>query len=91
MHVCRNNKLLTFCSLQIFEKALDEPKYSSVYAKLCHQLCEDAPNFEPKDSTIPVSAFQFHWLQASRLIMPPHREIGGILFYRCLSVCLLKT
>ncbi|XP_060572704.1 eukaryotic translation initiation factor 4 gamma 2-like, partial [Ruditapes philippinarum] len=38
--------------LLIFEKALDEPKYSSVYAKLCHQLCEDAPNFEPKDSNI---------------------------------------
>lgn len=38
--------------LLIFEKALDEPKYSSVYAKLCHQLCEDAPNFEPPDSNI---------------------------------------
>lgn len=38
--------------LLIFEKALDEPKYSSVYAKLCHQLCEDAPNFEPPDSAI---------------------------------------
>lgn len=38
--------------LLIFEKALDEPKYSSVYAKLCHQLCEDAPNFEPTDSSI---------------------------------------
>lgn len=38
--------------LLIFEKALDEPKYSSVYAKLCHQLCEDAPNFEPTDSNI---------------------------------------
>ncbi|KAL4224789.1 Eukaryotic translation initiation factor 4 gamma 2 [Mactra antiquata] len=38
--------------LLIFEKALDEPKYSSVYAKLCHQLCEDAPNFESPESAI---------------------------------------
>lgn len=38
--------------LLIFEKALDEPKYSSMYAQLCHQLCEDAPNFEPNSSNI---------------------------------------
>lgn len=36
--------------LLIFEKALDEPKYSSLYAQLCHRLCEDAPNFEPPSS-----------------------------------------
>lgn len=33
--------------LQIFEKALDEPKYSSMYAQLCKRLTEEAPNFEP--------------------------------------------
>ncbi|XP_061178950.1 eukaryotic translation initiation factor 4 gamma 2-like [Saccostrea echinata] len=38
--------------LLIFEKALDEPKYSSMYAQLCHQLCEDAPNFEQPSSNI---------------------------------------
>ncbi|KAL5007496.1 hypothetical protein ScPMuIL_016302 [Solemya velum] len=38
--------------LLIFEKALDEPKYSSMYAQLCHRLCEDAPNFEPQNSNI---------------------------------------
>ena len=44
------------CSpFQIFEKALDEPKYSPLYAQLCHRLCEDAPNFEPPNSTISVS------------------------------------
>ena len=37
--------------LQIFEKALDEPKYSSMYAQLCRFLVEKAPNFEPSDST----------------------------------------
>jgi len=30
----------------IFEKALEEPKYSSLYAQLCHRLCEDSPNFD---------------------------------------------
>ncbi|KAJ8971557.1 hypothetical protein NQ314_000644, partial [Rhamnusium bicolor] len=33
----------------IFEKALDEPKYSSMYAQLCKRLSEEAPNFEPPD------------------------------------------
>lgn len=36
--------------LLIFEKALDEPKYSSMYAQLCKRLSEEAPNFEPADS-----------------------------------------
>ncbi|PSN51862.1 Eukaryotic translation initiation factor 4 gamma 2 [Blattella germanica] len=31
---------------KIFEKALDEPKYSSMYAQLCKRLSEEAPNFE---------------------------------------------
>ena len=35
---------------QIFEKALDEPKYSSMYAQLCKRLVEKAPNFDPPDS-----------------------------------------
>ncbi|XP_064601391.1 eukaryotic translation initiation factor 4 gamma 2-like [Liolophura sinensis] len=38
--------------LLIFEKALEEPKYSTLYAQLCHRLCEDAPNFEPPNSNI---------------------------------------
>lgn len=33
---------------QIFEKALDEPKYSSMYARLCKQLSDEAANFEPR-------------------------------------------
>ncbi|KAG5886033.1 hypothetical protein JTB14_000013 [Gonioctena quinquepunctata] len=33
----------------IFEKALDEPKYSSMYAQLCKRLSEEAPNFEEAD------------------------------------------
>lgn len=33
----------------IFEKALDEPKYSSMYAQLCKRLSEEAPNFETSD------------------------------------------
>ncbi|XP_036332524.1 eukaryotic translation initiation factor 4 gamma 2, partial [Rhagoletis pomonella] len=32
--------------LLIFDKALDEPKYSSMYAQLCKRLSEEAPSFE---------------------------------------------
>lgn len=38
--------------LLIFEKALEEPKYSSLYATLCHRLCEDSPNFDPPTSSV---------------------------------------
>ncbi|XP_076254363.1 N-acetyltransferase 1 isoform X1 [Rhynchophorus ferrugineus] len=37
--------------LLIFDKALDEPKYSSMYAQLCKRLSEEAPNFETGDCT----------------------------------------
>uniref|UniRef100_A0A7N6A8W0 Eukaryotic translation initiation factor 4 gamma 2 n=1 Tax=Anabas testudineus TaxID=64144 RepID=A0A7N6A8W0_ANATE len=32
--------------LNIVDKALEEPKYSQLYAQLCLRLAEDAPNFE---------------------------------------------
>lgn len=32
--------------LLIFEKALDEPKYSSMYAQLCKRLSVEAPSFD---------------------------------------------
>jgi len=38
--------------LLIFEKALDEPKYSSMYAQLCKRFAEHAPNFESPDTKI---------------------------------------
>jgi len=38
--------------LLIFEKALDEPKYSSMYAQLCKRLNENAPNLEPAECKI---------------------------------------
>jgi len=38
--------------LLIFEKALDEPKYSSMYAQLCKRFSEHAPNFESPDTKI---------------------------------------
>lgn len=41
------NDLPGFVSaFQIVDKALEEPKYSSLYAQLCLRLAEDAPNFD---------------------------------------------
>lgn len=37
---------MRFCVFQIVDKALEEPKYSQLYAQLCLRLAEDAPNFE---------------------------------------------
>ena len=49
-------------TFQIFDKALDEPKYSSMYAQLCKRLAEEAPNFEPPKQTVdgrkPRSTFE---------------------------------
>nr|XP_054762055.1 eukaryotic translation initiation factor 4 gamma 2-like [Lytechinus pictus] len=38
--------------LLVFEKALEEPKYSSMYSQLCKRLDEDAPDFEPSGSNV---------------------------------------
>ena len=52
--------------LQIVDKALEEPKYSSLYAQLCLRLAEDAPNFDgpspdiqapQKQSTVSIASF----------------------------------
>lgn len=43
---------------QIVDKALEEPKYSSLYAQLCLRLAEDAPNFDGLSSEIQSSQKQ---------------------------------
>lgn len=45
-------------SAQIVDKALEEPKYSSLYAQLCLRLAEDAPNFDGSSSEIQSSQKQ---------------------------------
>lgn len=45
-----NKNILKGIILLVFEKALEEPKYSSMYAQLCRRLDKDAPNFEPQGS-----------------------------------------
>lgn len=40
-----------FLFIKVFEKALDEPKYSSMYAQLCLRLSEEAPNFDDPGKT----------------------------------------
>ena len=42
---------MPLCNLQVFEKALDEPKYSSMYAQMCLRLSEEAPNFDDPGKT----------------------------------------
>ena len=32
---------------QVFDKAVDEPHYCSLYAQLCWELDRSVPNFEP--------------------------------------------
>ncbi|XP_048511853.1 eukaryotic translation initiation factor 4 gamma 2 isoform X1 [Athalia rosae] len=44
--------------LLIFDKALDEPKYSSMYAQLCKRLSDEAPNFEPQKPNVDGQASQ---------------------------------
>lgn len=34
----------------IFEKAIDEPKYCEIYARLCQKLSQDAPNFDEPET-----------------------------------------
>jgi hypothetical protein len=43
---------------QIVDKALEEPKYSSLYAQLCLRLAEDAPNFDGPSPEIQTSQKQ---------------------------------
>lgn len=41
-------QILNGIILLIFDKALDEPKYSSMYAQLCKRLSVEAPSFDEK-------------------------------------------
>lgn len=45
-----SSKILKGIIHLIFEKALDEPKYSSMYAQLCKRLSKEAPNFNQPES-----------------------------------------
>ncbi|XP_061609638.1 eukaryotic translation initiation factor 4 gamma 2-like isoform X3 [Phyllopteryx taeniolatus] len=44
--------------LLIVDKALEEPKYSQLYAQLCLRLAEDAPNFEDPATENPATKKQ---------------------------------
>ena len=41
--------------IQVFDKAVDESSYSSMYAQLCVRLNDVAPNFEEPSSSTTVS------------------------------------
>uniref|UniRef100_A0A8K9WLA0 Eukaryotic translation initiation factor 4 gamma 2 n=1 Tax=Oncorhynchus mykiss TaxID=8022 RepID=A0A8K9WLA0_ONCMY len=56
--------------LLIVDKALEEPKYSSLYAQLCLRLAEDAPNFDgpsPEIQTPQKQSTTFRRLLISKL------------------------
>ena len=38
--------MMKFCNSQVYEKAIDEAKYCSLYAQLCLRLRHDVPNFD---------------------------------------------
>lgn len=50
--------LSSLAVVQIVDKALEEPKYSSLYAQLCLRLAEDAPNFDGPSSEIQTTQKQ---------------------------------
>uniref|UniRef100_A0AAR2IPW5 Eukaryotic translation initiation factor 4 gamma 2 n=1 Tax=Pygocentrus nattereri TaxID=42514 RepID=A0AAR2IPW5_PYGNA len=55
--------------LLIVDKALEEPKYSSLYAQLCLRLAEDAPNFDspPEIQTTQKQSTTFRRLLITKL------------------------
>lgn len=66
---------------QIVDKALEEPKYSSLYAQLCLRLAEDAPNFDGSSSEIQSSQKQSTVSVApTRLIWRHNRALGPFVF-----------
>lgn len=62
--------------LLISGKALDEPKYSSMYAQLCLRLSKEAPNFEPPEkktctfSKLLINTCRDRFLNRSTLTKP---------------------
>eukprot|EP00794_Sanderia_malayensis_P018214 gene18214-20032_t len=51
-----NKTILKGLILLIFEKALEEPKFSSLYAQLCFRLSHEAPNFD--DTSASTTTFR---------------------------------
>ena len=59
--------------VQVFDKAVDEASYSSMYAQLCVRLNEVAPNFEEPSSSTTVS---------------DHRTNDVIMYKSCDHICI---
>ena len=72
--------------LQVFDKAVDEPSYSCMYAQLCLRLNEFAPNFEEAGSQTTVSAKLLsrdligHMLSPG---FPPPQTFRKLLLHKC--------
>lgn len=54
---CNSCSCMYPCTLQVYDKAVDEPSYSSMYAQLCLRLSKYAPNFEDSGSKANVRVF----------------------------------
>lgn len=78
------NQLL-LCLPKIVDKALEEPKYSQLYAQLCLRLAEDAPNFE--EPTTESQATQ----KQNSVSRPIEQNRRGTPFQFTIAVCFLSV
>lgn len=70
----------------MFDKALDEPNYSLMYAQLCQRLNEAVPNFEDRESKTTVS-WRSRALCVAVVIARTKQERSVV----CLSLTTLQT
>lgn len=78
-NIYERRDLTFFVFIKIVDKALEEPKYSQLYAQLCLRLAEDAPSFE--DSAAENQTTQKQNNVKKKLSIAP--EYKSLLFCRC--------
>ena len=83
--------LICILNFKVFEKALDEPKYSSMYAQLCLRLSEEAPNFDDPGKTGNSVSIIFIAMLITSFLMSQVFFFGHVLVTSCPDeICFLK-